>query len=181
MARLKEKYLKEVIPALIKDCNISNKMAVPKLEKIVINMGVGKAIDNKKRLEQSVKELAAIAGQRPVITKAKKSVAGFKLREGMEIGCKVTLRGNKMYEFMDRLINAVIPRIRDFRGLSRVAFDKAGNYSIGLADQSIFPEVNLDEMEFTQGMDITFVIENGSPKSSYELLKHFSMPFKAEN
>lgn len=180
MARLKEKYNKEIVPALMKELNIKNKMAVPQVEKITINMGVGKAMENKKRLDAAARDLMLLSGQKPVVIKAKKSVAGFKLRQGMEIGCKVTLRGPRMYEFFDRLVNAVIPRIRDFRGLSRRSFDHNGNYSMGLTEQSIFPEVNIDNIEFFQGMDITFVIKNSNPKNSYELLKHFGMPFKAE-
>ena len=155
-------------------------MQVPKLEKIVLNMGVGKSIENKKRLECAVRDLGLISGQKPIITKAKKSVAGFKLREGMPIGCKVTLRREKMYEFYDRLVSVAIPRIRDFRGLKRDSFDKSGNYSMGITDISVFTEINLDTMEFPQGLDITVVVRNGSKKASFEFLKLFGMPFKRD-
>lgn len=179
MARLKDKYVKQIVPALLEQLKCSNRLELPRLEKIVINMGLGKALDNKRRLECAVRELGIISGQRPVITQARKSVAGFKVRAGQEIGCKVTLRRARMYEFLDRLFNVAIPRVRDFRGVEPKAFDKFGNYTLGLADQTIFPEVNLDEVEFHQGMDITFVIKSGSPETSLELLKHFGLPFKS--
>lgn len=178
MARLKEKYYKEIIPALMESEGIKNIMAVPKLEKIVINMGVGKAIENKKRLESAAEDLGLISGQRPVFTKARNSIAGFKLREGMNIGCKVTLRGNNMYEFLDRMINIIIPRIRDFRGFPAKSFDKAGCYSMGLQEQSVFPEIDLDRLDFYQGMNITFVIAKSNKKASTQLLKLFGFPFQ---
>lgn len=178
MIRLKEKYFKEILPAYKEKFHCTNSLAVPKVEKIVINMGVGKAIENKRRLECAVKEMSIIAGQKPIITLARKSIAGFKLRSGQEIGCKVTLRSSRMYEFLDRLINVAIPRVRDFRGLGRTSFDKWGHYSLGLKDQNIFPEINLDDIEFPQGMDITVVIKNSNPEKSIELLKMFGMPFK---
>lgn len=178
MARLKEKYNKEVIPALKDKLKIKNVLALPRLEKIVINMGVGKAIENKRRLEMAIRDMGLIAGQKPLTTKAKQSVAGFKLRKGMDIGCKVTLRDTRMYEFLDRLINVVVPRIRDFRGLPTNSFDKQGNYAMGLTEQSVFPEINLDDMEFFQGMDVIFVIKNGSKEKSFELLQFLGMPFK---
>ena len=179
MARLMKKYNEEIVPAMKAEHGYTNIMAIPKLEKIVVNMGVGKAIDNKRRLESAAKDLSHITGQHTVITKAKKSVAGFKLREGQEIGCKVTLRRKIMYEFLDRLISIAVPRIRDFRGLSQTSFDQHGNYSMGIADHSVFPEIDLDAMEFNQGMDITMVIKNSdSAKESLLLLKMLGMPFK---
>lgn len=178
MTRLIKQYYSEIVPALKEELCIKNIMALPKLEKIVVNMGVGKALENKRRLECATRDLGLIVGQKPVITKAKNSVAGFKLREGQEIGCKVTLRKDRMYEFLDRLVNIAIPRIRDFRGLNPKSFDKGANYTLGIADISIFPEINLDAIEFYQGMDVTMVIRNGSPKASLELLKKFGMPFK---
>jgi len=180
VARLKEKYYSEIMSALMESQGIKNKMACPKLEKIVLNMGVGKAIENKKRLEAAVNDLGLITGQRPVVTKAKNSIAGFKLREGVGIGCKTTLRGQIMYEFLDRLITVIIPRIRDFRGFSKTAFDKAGCYTLGLQEQSFFPEIDLDRLEFYQGMNITFVIKNSNKTASFELLKLFGFPFKRE-
>lgn len=180
MARLKEKYYNEIISALMESEDIKNKMAVPKLEKIVLNMGLGKAIENKKRLEIAMRDLGLIVGQKPVATKARKSIAGFKLREGMNIGCKATLRGKIMYEFLDRLINVVIPRIRDFRGFPTKSFDKAGCYSMGLQEQSVFPEIDLDNLDFYQGMNITFVIKKSNKKASIQLLKLFGFPFKQE-
>ena len=179
VARLEEKYRKEIVPALKEKMHYKNNLQIPKLEKIVINMGVGKAMENKQRLESAVQEMGLISGQKPVVTKARNSIAGFKLREGQEIGCKVTMRGSRMYEFLDRLISIAVPRIRDFRGLKKDSFDKFGNYSLGLSEQNIFPEINLDDIEFTQGMDIIMVVKNGSPEASFELLKLFGMPFKA--
>lgn len=178
MARLMKKYFEEIIPAMKEKLGYTNDLAVPKLEKILINMGVGKALENKRRLEVAVRDLSLICGQRPVITKARKSIAGFKLRAGQEIGCKVTLRKKRMYEFMDRLLSIAIPRIRDFRGLSTTSFDPHGNFTMGIADHTIFPEINLDTVEFGQGMNITMVIRNGSPSASLELLNLFGMPFK---
>jgi len=178
VARLKTKYFEEIIPAMKEKLGYTNNFAVPKLEKLIINMGVGKALENKRRLECAVRDLSLISGQRPVITKARKSVAGFKLRAGQEIGCKVTLRQDKMYEFLDRLVSLAIPRIRDFRGLNVTAFDPWGNFTLGISDHTIFPEINLDTVEFFQGMNVTLVIKNGSPKASLELLRLFGMPFK---
>ena len=157
MNRLKEKYTTVVVPALVKEFNYTTVMQAPKLEKVIINIGVGDAITNAKALEEAVAELTAITGQKPVITKAKKSIANFKLREGMEIGCKVTLRGEKMYQFLDKLFNIALPRVRDFRGVSKNAFDGRGNYTLGVGDQTIFPEIELDKIKRQQGMDITIV------------------------
>lgn len=177
--RLMDKYYKEIRPGLKEKLGRSNDLSIPKLEKIVISMGVGKAIENKRRLECAVRDLALISGQRPVICKAKKSVAAFKLREGQEIGCKITLRRQRMYEFLDRLINIAVPRVRDFRGLPTESFDGFGNYAMGITDQSIFPEISLDTIEFPQGMDVVMVIRNSkSSAESLELLKFFGMPFK---
>ncbi len=156
-------------------------MAVPQLEKIVVSMGVGKATENKDRIPAAVKDLAIITGQQPVITSARKSVAGFKLREKQQIGCKVTMRGKMMYEFLDRLISIVIPRLRDFRGLNKNSFDQSGNFNMGISEQSVFPEINIDEVKFVQGMDITIVIKNRSAQNSYELLKLLGMPFRSDN
>jgi large subunit ribosomal protein L5 len=181
VARLKKYYNDEIIPAMVKKFGFTNKLAVPKLEKIVVNMGVGKAIEYKKRLESAFRDMTLIAGQKPVITKARRSIAGFHLREGQAIGCKVTLRHKIMYEFLDRLINIAIPRIRDFRGLGFKSFDKRGHYSLGITDYTIFPEINLETVEFPQGMDIVFVIKNGSHETSLELLKLFGMPFKSKD
>ncbi|MBN2491144.1 MAG: 50S ribosomal protein L5, partial [Planctomycetes bacterium] len=157
MARLKDKYDREILPDLKRKLGRQNPMAIPRLDKIVVNMGVGRAVDNRKRLEAAVADLARIAGQKPQITRARRSVSNFKLRQGMEIGCKVTLRRDRMYEFFDRLVAVVIPRIRDFRGLSQRAFDGRGNYAFGLQEQSVFPEIDLDKLEFQQGMDICIV------------------------
>ena len=177
MTRLKEKYDKEIAPRLKERFKITNSQAIPRVRKIVLNMGIGKAIENKERLDAAVIDLAAIVGQKPVITKATKSIAGFKLREGMPIGVKVTLRRDRMYEFLDRLVSIALPRIRDFRGVSPDSFDGHGNYSIGITEQSVFPEVNVDKMQFVQGMDITFVISGNSDEQSRELLREFGLPF----
>jgi large subunit ribosomal protein L5 len=177
MVRLQEVYKEKVVPELKSRFSYDNVMAVPRLQKIVVNMGVGKATDNKKRLEDAVRDLSTVTGQKPLVTRAKKSVASFKLREGNEIGCKVTLRGKRMYEFMDRLISLAMPRIRDFRGFSPKGFDGRGNYSLGLAEQTVFPEINIDKIEFTQGMDITFVISGGNDDASRELLTLLGFPF----
>ena len=180
MSRLFEKYKKEAVPALKEKLNLKNVMAVPRLEKIVVNAGVGKAIENKDRIEAAVKDIAAITGQKPVVTRARQSISGFKLRQGEKIGCKVTLRGRVMYEFLDKLISIVIPRLRDFRGLDPKSFDMQGNFNMGISEQSVFPEISIDQVQFVQGMDITIVIANGDKKSSYELLKLFGMPFRTE-
>ena len=182
MTRLKKKYYEEIVPALKDEMGYTNILAIPKLEKIVVNMGVGKALTNQKFLESALKDLTKITGQKPVVTKAKKSIAGFKLKAGQKIGCKVTLRRRRMYEFLDRLISIVIPRIRDFRGVSKKAFDAQGNYTLGIKDQSIFPEINLDTLEFNQGMNVTIVIKNSkNTKDSFALLKKLGMPFKKDN
>jgi large subunit ribosomal protein L5 len=176
--RLKKRYETEIAPALMTDLNIKNKMALPRIEKVVISMGLGKAIAERPRLEAAVKELTAIAGQKAVICKAKKSVSNFKLREGMEIGAKVTLRGNRMWEFLDRLIILAIPRVKDFRGLNPKGFDGRGNYNMGLAEQTVFPEVDSANMTFQQGMNITIV--SGDNKAGFALLKHLGMPFRQD-
>lgn len=178
MARLLEKYVKEIRPSMMEALDYGNRLAVPRIEKIVVSMGVGRAVENRKILDAVAKDLATVAGQRPVITRAKKSVSGFKLRDGMPIGCKVTLRGKRMYEFLDRLISIAIPRIRDFRGLDPEAFDGRGNYNMGLTEQIVFPEVDIDDVEFVQGMNVTICIRPGSDEESLELLKRFGMPFR---
>jgi large subunit ribosomal protein L5 len=178
MARLKELYNKEIMPKMIKDFGYKNVMEVPKLQKIVINMGLGEAIQNIKILDSAVVELAAIAGQKPVITKAKKSIASFKLRQGMPIGCVVTLRRDKMYEFLDRLVNVSLPRVRDFKGVSGKGFDGNGNYSLGVKDQLIFPEINYDKVEKIKGMNITIVTSAKNDEEGKALLRHMGMPFR---
>jgi large subunit ribosomal protein L5 len=178
MARLKELYNTEMIPTLMKDFNFRNVMEVPKLEKIVINMGLGEAIQNVKILDSAVVEMAAIAGQKPVITKAKKSIASFKLRQGMPIGCMVTLRRDKMYEFLDRLVNVSLPRVRDFKGVSGKAFDGNGNYSLGVKEQLIFPEINYDKVDKIKGMNITIVTSARNDEEGRALLKLMGMPFR---
>ena len=180
MSRLLQRYKKEVIPKLMEELGYKNVLAVPRLEKIVINMGVGKAQDEKKRLDDAARDLAMITGQRPVITKARRPVAGFKVRKGDPMGLKVTLRGLWMYEFLDRLISIAIPRMRDFRGLKPFSFDGRGNYSLGIDEQSVFPEVDLDHMEFTQGMDIVIVTTAGSNEEAFRLLSLLGMPFAAD-
>jgi large subunit ribosomal protein L5 len=177
MARLKEHYRKTVIPALIKEFGYKNIMAVPKLEKITINMGVGEATQNPKLLDGAVRELAQITGQRPVITKAKKSVSAFKLREGMAIACMVTLRGDRMYEFLDRLTNIALPRVRDFRGVSTKSFDGRGNYTLGIRDQLIFPEIDYNKVEKTKGMNISITTTAKTDAEGLALLRHLGMPF----
>ncbi|NLP15493.1 MAG: 50S ribosomal protein L5 [Clostridiales bacterium] len=178
MARLKEFYLNEIVPGMTKKFGYKNVMEVPKLNKIVINMGVGEAKENAKVLEAAIKDLETIAGQKPVITKAKKSVANFKLREGMSIGCKVTLRGEKMYDFADRLINLALPRVRDFRGVNPNAFDGRGNYALGIKEQLIFPEIDYDKVDKVRGMDIIFVTTAKTDEEARELLTGFGMPFR---
>ena len=177
MNRLLEKYKDTVKPSLMKEFNYSSVMECPKLEKVVINLGVGDAIENPKALEEAVNELTAIAGQKPVITKAKKSIANFKLREGMSIGCKVTLRGERMYEFLDKLMNVSLPRVRDFRGVSATAFDGRGNYTLGIKEQLIFPEINFDKVNKVRGMDIVIVTSAKTNKEAYALLEQLGMPF----
>lgn len=178
--RLLEKYNKEILTALAESCGRSNALALPRLEKVVVNMGVGSAVAEKKHMEDSVAALSQITGQKPIITKARKSVAGFRLREGMSVGCKVTLRGQRMYEFLDRLVSIALPRVRDFRGLNPNAFDKDGNYSMGLSEQLVFPELNPDKFTRPQGMDITFVISSATDQEARELLKQLGMPFRSE-
>lgn len=177
MVRLKDKYMEEVIPAMQQKFNYKNIMEVPQLEKVVINMGVGEATQNPKALDGAVADLSAIAGQKPVITRAKKSIAAFKLRAGVAIGAKVTLRGDRMYEFVDKLFNVVLPRVRDFRGVSPKAFDGRGNYTLGLKEQLMFPEIDYDKIDKTRGMDIVFVTTAENDEQSKELLTLMGMPF----
>ena len=177
MARLKELYLKTVVPALTKEFDYKNPMAVPKVEKISLNVGMGEATQNSKLIDGAVNELTAIAGQKPVITKARKSIAAFKLRENMPIGCAVTLRGDRMYEFLDRLVNVALPRVRDFRGVSSKSFDGRGNYTLGLKDQLIFPEIDYNKVEKTKGMNICITTTAKTDAEGQALLKHMGMPF----
>ncbi len=177
-ARLRDKYAKEVAPALMKEFDLKNTMAVPRFEKIVINMGVGEATQNAKLLDPAVIELTNITGQKAVVTKAKKSIAAFKVREGMPIGAMVTLRGDRMYEFLDRLINIALPRVRDFRGVSSKSFDGRGNYTLGLRDQLIFPEIDYAKVEKQKGMNITIVTTARNDEQARALLKHMGMPFR---
>jgi len=178
--RLQKKYEKEILPALAEKLGRKNRLSLPRIEKIVVNMGVGSAVGEKKHLEEAVTALTQITGQKPVITKARKSVANFRLREGMSIGCKVTLRRQRMYEFLDRLIALALPRVRDFRGLSPSAFDGHGNYSLGLTEQMVFPEINPDKFGRTQGMNITICSTVDSNDEAREVLKMFGMPFRGE-
>jgi len=176
--RLLEKYRNEISPKMMETFNLKNKLAVPRIEKIVVNMGVGEGAQDIKILEKSMDEMAVITGQKPILRRAKKAIANFKIRDGHPVGCKVTLRRAMMYEFMDRLVNVTLPRIRDFRGVSPDAFDQAGNYTLGLTEQTIFPEIEYDRITRTQGMDITFVIKNAKTKEqARELLRLFGMPF----
>jgi large subunit ribosomal protein L5 len=177
-SRLKETYKNEIVDGMVKKFGYKNIMEVPKLDKIVINMGVGEAKDNAKVLETAVRDLETISGQKAVLTRAKKSVANFKIREGMPIGCKVTLRGDKMYEFADRLINLALPRVRDFRGVNPNAFDGRGNYALGIKEQLIFPEIEFDKVDKVRGMDIIFVTTAKTDEEARELLAQFGMPFK---
>jgi len=178
--RLKEKYERELLPGLAESLGRTNRMSLPRLEKIVVNMGVGSAIGEKKHLDEAAKAMSLVTGQKPSVTLSRKSIAGFRLRDGMKIGCKVTLRGARMYEFLDRLISLALPRVRDFRGLSPKAFDGHGNYSLGLSEQLVFPELNPDAFTRTQGMNITLVTTTGSDEESRQLLRGFGMPFKTE-
>jgi len=178
MARLLERYQKEIAPHLEKKLGRKNRLSLPRLEKIVVNMGVGKALQEKNRMELAAEQLSQITGQKALITKAKKAVSGFRLREDNPIGCKVTLRGRRMYEFLDRLISIALPRIRDFRGVNPKSFDGNGNYSLGLAEQLVFPEIDPDKVTFTQGMDVTFVTSTNSDDEARELLRSFGMPFR---
>jgi large subunit ribosomal protein L5 len=178
MARLRDYYIKEVVPALIKEFNYKNRMQVPKLEKIVVNMGVGEAIQNIKALDSAIADLSMIVGQKPVITKAKKSIATFKLRQGMSIGCRVTLRGDRMYEFFDRLVNVAFPRVRDFRGISPKSFDGRGNFAIGLKEQIIFPEIDYDKIDKIRGMNIVIATSAKTDDEARQLLKLMGVAFR---
>ncbi|MDR2706424.1 MAG: 50S ribosomal protein L5 [Planctomycetaceae bacterium] len=178
--RLQEKYQKEIVPALKKSLKRDNVMSLPRLQKIVVNMGVGSNLNEKKYMEEAADVLTQVTGQKPVITKARKSIANFKLREGMNVGCMVTLRGARMYEFMDRLISIVLPRVRDFQGLNPKSFDGHGNYNLGLTEFLVFPELNPDKYSKSQGMNITFVSRGNSDDDSREMLRAFGMPFRAD-
>ena len=178
VARLFERYQKEIAGRLSERLGRTNRLSLPRLEKIVVNMGVGKALQDKNRLQEAADQLAQITGQKQPLRKAKNAVSGFRLREGNEIGCRVTLRGQRMYEFLDRLISIALPRIRDFRGINPKSFDGNGNYSMGLAEQMVFPEIDPDKVTFTQGMDITFVTSTHSDDEARELLRLFGMPFR---
>ncbi len=178
MARLKEKYRSEIAPAIAKEFGIKNPMAIPKITKIVVNMGMGESISNSKILDTAVDELRVITGQKPVVTKAKKSIAGFKLRQGMNIGTMVTLRGDRMFEFLDRLISVALPRVRDFRGVSAKAFDGRGNYTLGIREQLIFPEIDFNKVDKTRGMNISIVTTAVNDEQARALLKALGMPFR---
>ena len=178
MARLFDRYQKEIVPALSKKLGRKNVLSLPKLQKVVVNMGVGKALQDKNRIEQAAEQLAQITGQKAQVTLAKRAVSGFRLREGNAIGCRVTLRGKRMYEFLDRLISTALPRIRDFRGVNPKSFDGHGNYSLGLTEQQVFPEIDPDKVTFVQGMDVTFVTSTGKDDEARELLRGFGMPFR---
>jgi large subunit ribosomal protein L5 len=180
--RLTEKYRNEIAPQLMRVFSLKNKFSVPRLEKIVVNMGVGEGVQDIKILEKCMEELSLITGQKPILRRAKKAIANFKIRKGHPIGCKVTLRKARMYEFMDRLVSVAMPRIRDFRGVSPDSFDEAGNYTLGIMEQTIFPEIDYDRLTRTQGMDITFVIKNAKTnEQARELLRLFGMPFKEKD
>ncbi len=178
MSRLKEKYKKEVVANLMQNFGYKNVLAVPKLEKVVINMGVGEATNNSKAMDAAVNDLTLITGQRPVVTRAKRSIAAFKLRQGMMVGCKVTLRGNRMYDFVDKLFNVALPRVRDFRGVPPKSFDGRGNYTLGIKEQLIFPEIDYDKIDKARGMDIIFVTTAQKDEEAKELLKLLGMPFR---
>ena len=177
-SRIQEKYNSEFVPKLMEQFSYKNVNEAPRLDKITLSMGIGQAIENNKRIEAATKDLGTISGQKAVVTKAKSSVAGFKLREGVPIGAKVTLRGTRMYEFLDRLINLAIPRIRDFRGFPTRSFDGSGNYSLGLAEQMVFPEINIDEVEFVQGLNVTITVDRSTDEESQGLLGLFGFPFR---
>ncbi|RMG85641.1 MAG: 50S ribosomal protein L5 [Candidatus Dadabacteria bacterium] len=179
MARLKERYRQEVVPHLMKKFGYRNVMQVPKIEKVVVNIGAGEAKDNPKLLDQLVEDLAAITGQRPVVTRAKRSIANFHLREGMPVGCRVTLRGDRMYEFLDRLINVALPRVRDFKGVSGKGFDGRGNYTLGIAEHVIFPEVDLEKVEKVKGMNVSVATTAETDEEAKELLRELGMPFRS--
>lgn len=178
MARLSDKYMNSIRPQLKDKFGLKNIFEVPKLEKIVVNIGVGEAVSDSKIINNAINDLTQITGQKPVVTKAKKSIAGFKLRKGLNIGCKVTLRKKRMYEFLDRLIFIALPRVRDFKGLSKKSFDGSGNYSIGIKEQIIFPEINYDKIDKVRGMDISIATSTSNEEHAYELLKSFNLPFK---
>jgi large subunit ribosomal protein L5 len=178
MNRLKEKFSKEITPALVSKFNYKSVMQVPKIEKIVVNMGIGDAVQNAKSLDIAVEELATITGQKPIITRAKKSIAGFRLREGMPIGAKVTLRGERMYDFLDKLVSVSLPRVRDFRGISKKSFDGRGNYTLGVREQLIFPEIDYDKVSKVRGMDIVIVTTANTDEEARELLTQIGMPFQ---
>jgi large subunit ribosomal protein L5 len=178
MARLMDRYQKEIVPRLQEKLGRKNKLSLPRLQKIVVNMGVGKALQDKNRMEQAADNLTHITGQRAQVTKAKVAISSFRLRDGNEIGCRVTLRGRRMFEFLDRLISIALPRIRDFRGINPKSFDGNGNYSLGLSEQMIFPEIDPDKVTFTQGMDVTLVTSTRSDDEARELLRLFGMPFR---
>jgi len=178
VARLHDRYLNEIAPALQQKFAYKNVMQIPKIDKIVINMGVGEAVQNSKAIDSAVGDLMKIAGQKPIVTRAKKSIAAFKLRAGMPIGCKVTLRGQRMYEFMDRLLNVALPRVRDFRGISAKAFDGRGNYTLGIKEQLIFPEMEYDKIDKLRGMDVVFVTTAKTDEEARELLRGFGMPYR---
>ena len=177
MARLRDYFESDIRPALMERMSYDNGMQVPKLDKIVLNMGVGEASQDRKKIESAVEEMTLIAGQKPVVTRARKSIAGFKLRDGMVVGCKVTLRGERMYEFLDRLINVALPRVRDFRGISGKSFDGRGNFSLGIKEQIIFPEINYDRVDQIRGMDVVICTTADSDDEARELLREFNMPF----
>ncbi|SET03595.1 50S ribosomal protein L5 [Stigmatella erecta] len=177
-ARMKLRFRKEGVPALMKELNLKNPLQVPRLEKIVVNMGLGEALANNKILESAVDQLGAITGQKPVVTRARKSIANFKLRQGQAIGCAVTLRGDRMYEFLDRLISVALPRVRDFKGVSPKAFDGKGNYTLGVREQIIFPEINYDQIEKVKGLNISFVTTAQNDEQGLALMRHFGMPFR---
>ena len=179
MSRMQDKYIKEIAPAMMEKFGYKSTMQIPKLEKIVINIGMGEAKDNPKAIDAACGDLAKITGQKPIVTKARKSVANFKLREGMNIGCKVTLRSSKMYEFMDRLFNVALPRVRDFRGINPNGFDGRGNFSLGIKEQLIFPEIDYDKIDKIRGMDINFVTTAATDEEARELLKLFGAPFRS--
>ena len=178
MAKLLEQYKQEITPKLMDKFGYKNVMQVPKIEKIIVNIGVGEAIQNPKALDGAVNDLMIITGQKPIVTKAKKSIAGFKLREGMPIGCKVTLRGERMYDFLNRLVNVVLPRVRDFRGVSPQAFDGRGNYSLGIKEQTIFPEIEYDKIDKIRGLEVVIVTSAKTDEEARELLKSMGMPFR---
>ena len=179
MPRLKDKYMNEIVPALMAKFKYKNIMQVPRLEKVVLNMGVGDVKENPKAIDAAVNDLSLIAGQKPVVTKAKESVAAFKIRQGMNIGCKVTIRGDRMYEFVDKLFNIALPRVRDFRGVSKNSFDGRGNYSLGIKEQLIFPEIDYDKVDKIRGMDITFVTTAKTDEEAREFLRLLGMPFSS--